>query len=905
MRLASSFRRPKTNPRLPALALASAMLLAQAEARAQAAPSAPGAEAPANDPRTAPVVMPKIVHFENAPYPPAARAKGLEAEVLLKLTIERDGSVSAVEVLTPRGSGFDEAAKDAALKFKFEPATRNGEPIRVAIQYAYRFTLEEAPPPADAPPPDRGELGGVLRISGTDAAVAGIEIVLTLPDGTEQRVMTDESGRFEIEAAPPGKYRVRVAPPGFRELFAEETVAAGEATDVVYRIVPEASGLEIVVEGERPAREVTRRTIQRREIERVPGTGGDALRALQSLPGVGRPPGLAGLLIVRGASPDDTNVFADGTLIPLAYHFGGLSSVVPTELLERIDFYPSNFSARFGRVMGGVVDVGLRSPNTRCYEDYGKPSERTGCYHGLFQVDLIDARALLQGPIGNSKYWSFAVGGRRSWLDTWLKPVLEEAGNTVSSAPVYYDYQAIVDYNKGSSRFSLRGYGSDDRLELIITDPFAQDPGFGGNLRFGTSFYRVQALYEDQLSRAVSITSMASVGKDSVDFSVGTYFFNFQFYPIYLRHEFAIAATEGIKANFGLDFLTQPFEVDVRAPPLPEDREPVTATGSPALETHVKSTLFRPGWYGELEIQPSQRLRVVPGARVDFARDSGHPDFSPRLNARYDLVQGATPEDAAEGRSKRRTTVKGGIGLYHQPPQPEETNEVFGTPNLKSNRSVHYALGIEQEFTDQIELSVEGFYKDMTNQVARETSSEDFANIGEGSVVGMEAMLKYNPDHRFFGWVAYTLLRSVRKDSPDGEEYPFEWGQTHNLIALGSYRLGRGWEFGARFRLTSGFPRTPAVKPPDLPSLYSPDAAAYVPIQGKAWSERLPLSHQLDIRVDKRWQFKDWKFSTYLDIQNTYSHQAVEDFSYNFNYSQRQYQTGLPLIPSLGVRGEF
>src|SRR5262249_25365210 len=154
------------------------------------------------------------------------------------------------------------------------------------------------------------------------------------------------------------------------------------------------------------------------------------------------PPGLAGFLIVRGAAPEDTNVFADGSLIPIAYHFGGLSSVVPTELLDRIDFYPSNFSARFGRVMGGVVDLALRAPDTSCLEDYGKPSDRTGCYHGLLQVDLIDARVLFQGPIGNSKNWSFAVGGRRSWIDTWLKPVLEGAGSTVSSAPVYYDYQA-------------------------------------------------------------------------------------------------------------------------------------------------------------------------------------------------------------------------------------------------------------------------------------------------------------------------------------------------------------------------------------------------------------------------------------------------------------------------------
>ena len=30
-----------------------------------------------------------------------------------------------------------------------------------------------------------------------------------------------------------------------------------------------------------------------------------------------------------------------------------------------------------------------------------------------------------------------AIGGRRSWVDAWLKPVLREAGAGVTTAPVY------------------------------------------------------------------------------------------------------------------------------------------------------------------------------------------------------------------------------------------------------------------------------------------------------------------------------------------------------------------------------------------------------------------------------------------------------------------------------------
>jgi hypothetical protein len=41
----------------------------------------------------------------------------------------------------------------------------------------------------------------------------------------------------------------------------------------------------------------------------MPGTGGDALRAVQNFPGVGR--SINGLLIVRGSTPQDTQIFAD------------------------------------------------------------------------------------------------------------------------------------------------------------------------------------------------------------------------------------------------------------------------------------------------------------------------------------------------------------------------------------------------------------------------------------------------------------------------------------------------------------------------------------------------------------------------------------------------------------------
>src|SRR4051794_24235265 len=44
--------------------------------------------APGEPPKKAVVVEPKLVHFENAPYPPEAEKAGLQAQVVLKLTID-------------------------------------------------------------------------------------------------------------------------------------------------------------------------------------------------------------------------------------------------------------------------------------------------------------------------------------------------------------------------------------------------------------------------------------------------------------------------------------------------------------------------------------------------------------------------------------------------------------------------------------------------------------------------------------------------------------------------------------------------------------------------------------------------------------------------------------------------
>ncbi|MBI5534298.1 MAG: TonB family protein [Deltaproteobacteria bacterium] len=858
--------------------------------RGPGAAVAPDKQPPAKPDDKNTVIPPVLTKFVDAPYPEEATKAGLEGNVVLQLDIDAEGKVTNATVVNPVGHGFDEAAVAAARQFLFAPATRAGKPVPARILYRYSFTLKVVEPQADPgksklPAGPVKNLSGVVRAGGGEVPLAGAVVTLRDAAGAEKVVTTSEDGTWSFTDLTPGQYSIKVKAPGYQALDVQERVAANEATEVVYRLTPEGE-LQVVIRGQRPPREVTKRTIERREIERIPGTNGDALRSLQNLPGVARPPAFAGLLIIRGSAPNDTNIFIDGTLVPIVYHFGGLSSVVPTEMLEKIDFYPGNFSTQYGRVTGGIVDVGLRSPRT------------DGKYHGLAQADLIDARAMLEGPIPLLKGWNFVAGVRRSWVDTWLKPVLTQAGASVTAAPVYYDYQILAETQPTKrSSFRLSFIGSDDRLELLVKDTSDQEPTFTGNFKFHTGFYRLAARYRNDLSDAVSLSSVTAWGKDSLDVGIGALFLTLDINTLSNRTEVSTKIGSGATLHTGVDMLWGPTTVEARIPAIPREGEPDPGPFAtrPPLQIAQKVNVYRPAAYSELELTPYRRLKLVPGFRVDYSKDTERWDLNPRFNTRFAVVE-----------EFPRTTLKGGMGMFSKPPEYEESIPPFGTRGLRSNRATHYSIGVEQDLLRQVEVSVEGFYKVLDQLVSSAPSADGngtvYNNLGKGYVVGSEILLKYKPDKRFFGWLAYTLSRSVRQRAPDQPQNLFQWDQTHILTVLGSYRLGHGWEFGARFRIVSGNLTTPIVG-----SLYNANSGSYVPLNSmNPFSQRLPLFNQLDLRIDKKWVHADGGiFSMYLDVQNVYYAQNVEGYAYNYNFSQKSKITGLPIIPSIGIRGEF
>ena len=88
-------------------------------------------------------------------------------------------------------------------------------------------------------------------------------------------------------------------------------------------------------------------------------------------------------------------------------------------------------------------------------------------------------------------------------------------------------------------------------------------------------------------------------------------------------------------------------------------------------------------------------------------------------------------------------------------------------------------------------------------------------------------------------------------------------------------------------------------------STFDADADAFVPGAGRYNGARLGAFHQLDLRVDRHWIFDDWRLTTYLEARNAYNRANPEGVEYAYDYRHQQTVSGLPILPSFGLRGTF
>ncbi len=853
------------------------------------------------------VIPPKLAKQVRAVYPAKALTDRVYARIVVELLISATGEIDSARVVdstitaedgTKKADDayqFGEAALAAAFQLRFEPAKLNGEAIEVEINYTFHFKLPDLQTEGDTGATKTPETSPVVNFTGrliergTRATLAGI-VVTAYRDENGKTVgfdaTSDKQGRFRFYNLGAGVWQVRIAADGYYRFETTEEIKANQLVETSYYVERRSyNPYDVLVEAPRPQKEVTRRTLTSAEIATVPGTLGDPVLVIENLPGVARPELGSGELIVRGSGPEDTGILVDGINVPLIYHFGGLKSVLPAKVIESIDFYPGNFSVRYGRALGGVFDAHVK----RLEPDR---------HHGSADISLLDTSLYFEFPIGDNAAIAFA--GRRSYIDLVLNAVVPEDSSVgLVNAPRYYDFQILGNWRpKPAHDLRALFFGSDDRIELLFADP-TDDIGVvasSGRAAAKTRFQRLTFEYGYIPSASFKNHLKVGIGHDVFDADIfGDFRLDIKLWQFQARDTATWKWNQYLQLNAGVDVLLSLVDGFVNAPIRPQEGElePDFEPDDFVSTSFKNRVLFSAAPFLEAEITWGD-LRIVPGFRVDYFRVADQVTFDPRIVARYQLGDWA---------------IKAGVGIVHQEAPFDATDKEVGNPDLDAQDGVHYSIGAEWKPLEYLSIDANLFYKDLNNLVDTTNSfvtrdgervAQVFDNSRTGRVYGGELFVRHTFANNFRGWVSYTLSRAERFDKGSSDARLFDHDQTHIFAAVGSYRLPRNWEVGLRWRFVSGRPETPVIG-----STFVNEIDQYLPILGEINSDRLGAFHQLDLRADKTWVFRNWKLSAYLSLINAYNRKNIEETSYNFDFSEKGGASGLPIFPILGVKGEW
>jgi TonB family protein len=85
---------------------------------------------------------PKVVKEVRPQYSKEALEKKIQGEVVLEGVVTEAGAMADIRVVKSLEPSLDQAAIDAALQWRFEPARKDGEPVRVRVTLILQFRLK-------------------------------------------------------------------------------------------------------------------------------------------------------------------------------------------------------------------------------------------------------------------------------------------------------------------------------------------------------------------------------------------------------------------------------------------------------------------------------------------------------------------------------------------------------------------------------------------------------------------------------------------------------------------------------------------------------------------------------------------------------------------------------------------
>lgn len=778
-----------------------------------------------------------------------------DASVLLELTVTEQGAVVDPTVVRGIDAETDATVLDAARSMRFSPAVRDGAPVRVRVRFRFRVRREE--PSTSAP---------VAQGDGVTAGSSGASDARSSEARAGSDPSVPSSGATTLADNP-------YASGASRERASSTRSTAGRAPPVSPGPLRSRSEEEqsVVVRGVRPEPgAATREILRAEEMTTVPGTFGEPLRVVSSLPGVGRSPLAVGFFLVRGASFENTGFIVDGFPVLNLYHFGAGPSVIASPFVSSLEFNPGNYPLAYGRFSAGLIQVRTDVP-------------RPTSVRAVVEVDLLRAGGFVAAPVGRTGSLSFAV--RRSYFDPFL--ALISPGVYVG----YGDAQARFEVNlTDRTRLTAFAFASTDRFTIGPQGPFVASP-FTSGLDY--TFWRGITRVEHRATRDLRVEYAALVGWDRVEVLSNRRSGSTRSNQSSVLSGTVLGQRLTTKINLGpmhavqagIDALAQVY--NVVATERSNTVRP-TALTQISVAGYVEHTLA---------IRP---VELVTGVRADYVRYAEHNRLllDPRLVARW--------------RAHRMVTVVAGSGVFHQLPNALLMVAGFSLP---PQRAWQNSLGVELDLGAQFDARVTGYFNYLfdlppsggitpsINDPGRDTDIGIPAGTlfrGQGRAYGLELFLRRRLERGLYGWLSYTLSRSERFMPGSATVDLFNFDQTHVLNLALSWKINERWRVGARFQLATGTPVSNITG-----SIFDTDQRSFEPFTSPG-IDRTPLSNQLDVRVDYSFRWWRLKMNAFLDVMNAYNAQNGDlGWAYRYDYAVRVPGGGIPILPTIGIRGEL
>jgi hypothetical protein len=720
-----------------------------------------------------------------------------------------------------------------------------------------------APPPA--PPADLPVLsvtGRVIDAFGKPVAKASVGV-----EGGTETAVSDRDGKFRISAVI-GATLV-IERDGYDPGLTSVTTAS---VDDVVLLKAGTNSETIEVSGEAPAASPGAAELDRKELQRIPGTGNDVVRALSAMPGVVNfqlPLGYSGV-VIRGSSPQDSKVLIDDFEVPVLFHNIGFRALLPAEAIESLDYIPGGFDVQYGRASSGIISLDTRP---------GSDQRTTQA-----EVSLIDGGLLAQGKAGDRTRYMFGI--RRSTIDLVLPSLIPASADlSLTTVPSYWDGQLRIDHELSSRwHLFLSSIGTNDVFELFATK---EDPAEARAKRFynNTRFLRLTVggqYHEGPWSARLELSGIAQ----QFVFEAGLYQKIHVEQPAVTPRVEVTRTTDSwaglskVVWRTGAEAQVGRSTIDLALPLERREGQPMPPRDPKNTASTFNGSFWIPDFAGWTALTASldPRVRATVGARADaFARIS-EVNLEPRGEIQVKLPASLTARLSA--------------GAYRRPPE-------FQTENLHtdigSEHSTQTIAGLQYEPREGVRVQTSAYYTDRSHLI-RSNPDGTLNNNGRGTTLGAELLATYR-DGPWFGWLSYSYSHSTRVDEPGEASRLFDYDQPHSLNAAVSWKRGR-WQLGGRFQLYSGLPYTPPTG-----SVFDSDRNLYIPVYGPSNTARAPMHHQLDVRIDYSWHWGPTEMTGFLDVQNVYMNDSVAAYFYSYDYTQRQAFKSLPIIPSLGLRG--